>query len=389
MNLWKSLAGELEVEITSAAPKEILKAAADQGIALSSVQPCEGLYCTFRIDRRSYQDVDAICRKRGDTIRILGRQGIFWTAAGLCRRRVLLAGLLLIFALTLFLPTRVFFIEVEGNSAVPEREIVEAAEELGLYFGANRREIRSERLKNGLLSKIPELRWAGVNTRGCVAVISVRERSLKEENDTQKSGVGNVVASRDGVVTEITVTRGRAVCQAGQAVKKGQTLISGYTDCGLSIRAEQAQGEVYGQTTREITTVAPLNWTFRGGSTGQRRSVRLILGKKQINLWKGSGIRDTSCGRIRREYPITLPGGFRLPVTLVIETVEICEMHPRMLNSEDVLPEAEQFSGEYLTSHMVAGKILAYQRESTEYAEIVRFMGKYECLELIGREQME
>lgn len=389
MNLWKSLSGELNVEITSAAPEEILKAAADQGIALSSIQPCEGLSCTFRIDRRSFQDVDAICRKRGDTIRVLGKQGIFWTAAGLLRRPVLLAGLLLIFALTLFLPTRVLFIEVEGSSAVPKREIVEAAEELGLYFGANRREIRSERLKNGLLSKIPALQWAGVNTRGCVAVISVRERSLKEESGAPESGVGNVIAFRDGVVTEITVTRGRAVCQAGQAVKKGQTLISGYTDCGLTIRAERARGEVYGQTTHEVTTAAPLNWIFRGKSTGLRRSVRLIFGKKQINLWKGSGIRDTSCGRIRREYPMTLPGGFRLPVTLVIETVETCEAHPRTLDPEDVLPEAEQFSGEYLTSHMVAGKILAYRQESTADEETVRFMGKYECLELIGREQTE
>lgn len=35
-------------------------------------------------------------------------------------------------------------------------------------------------MKNALLSAIPELQWAGVNTYGCRAVISVRERTLPE-----------------------------------------------------------------------------------------------------------------------------------------------------------------------------------------------------------------
>ena len=89
-------------------------------------------------------------------------------------RPVLLAGLGILFLLAMYLPSRVLFIRVEGNMQIPDRQILAAAEECGIRFGASRREVRSEKVKNALLSSVPQLQWAGVNTAGCVATISVR-----------------------------------------------------------------------------------------------------------------------------------------------------------------------------------------------------------------------
>ena len=64
-----------------------------------------------------------------------------------------LASLLL--ALCMWVPEHVLFLSVEGNSAVPEAKILEAAESAGIRIGISRRAIRNENVKNRLLSAIP------------------------------------------------------------------------------------------------------------------------------------------------------------------------------------------------------------------------------------------
>lgn len=389
MNFMKSMAGMLEVEITSAFPEETLKQAAEAGISIFSARTDQALKCAFRIHRRDYPVLMKICQKRGDSLDVLKRIGVFWSAKRLVSRPILLFGFLLLLILMLLIPTRVLFIQVEGCSAVPQRQILEAAEELGLSFGASRRQIRSEQLKNGLLSKIPELKWAGVNTKGCVAVISVRERTAAQETLEKSGGVGNVVAVRDGIVDSVTVTQGTGMCQPGQAVKQGQVLISGYTDCGRILQAALAKGEVYAKTSRDLTAVSPLTWTGREEEAQTNWDLTIILGKKRINLWKGSGIWDSSCGRISKEIPLTLPGGFRLPVTLVVERVTSYTSFPVQADADDTAEALARFSEAYLCDQMIAGKILSSALDCSQNSEKLTINGRYDCLEMIGREQTE
>ena len=46
----------------------------------------------------------------------------------------------------------------------------------------------------------------------------------------------NVVAGKDGVITSVSAMEGNCLCAVGQAVKKGQVLISAYTDLEFTTR---------------------------------------------------------------------------------------------------------------------------------------------------------
>ena len=389
MNLWNSLAGMVEAEVISADPEGTLAGAAEKNIAVFSVTRKEALVMRLRVFRRDLPALKKLCEKRGDRLSIRRTLGIYWTLKRFLSRPVLALGIGLLLFLTLFLPTRVLFVRVEGNSALPDRQILEAAEALGIRFGANRRAIRSERIKNALLGAIPELQWAGVNTRGCTAVISVRERTPEEKADGEENRVGSVVAARDGVIVSCTVLEGTSKCTPGQAVRQGQVLISGYTDCGISIRAAWAKGEVYARTRREITVIAPSEWAERTEQTGSAVQYSLILGKKRINLWKGSGIWDSSCGRIETEYPLVLPGGFRLPVALAVEKLTFWNTEPTASEEAAAQAELKAFADDYLTSQMVAGKILYAVESVFPQAGGYVLTGQYDCLEMIGRERAE
>ena len=388
MNLWRSLAGMAEVELTCADTGGAFEAINRQGLPVFQILQISDLTVRFLIYRRDYKALCDLCGGRGDSLKLLGRRGLYWTVGGLLRRPVLTAGMALLLCLVFYLPARVLFVRVEGNAAVPANRILEAAEESGICFGASRREVRSERVKNALLGAVPELQWAGVNTSGCVAVISVRERTLTEETK-EEAFVSSIVAIRDGVITSCTVTGGTALCTVGQAVKEGQKLVSGYTDCGICIRAEAAEGEICAQTNRQLTVVSPSNIREVTGIGAGKQKYSLLIGKKRINLWKDSGISDTSCGRMYEEYYITLPGGFRLPFGWAVETDTVYETASAEIPQADAEGMLFAFAQGYLSQQMVAGRILQKQEAVTLLDGVYLLEGEYVCTEMIGKVQRE
>jgi sporulation protein YqfD len=376
----------LTVTVTSADIPSLLNLLQTKCIVSSSVTRVDALTVSLEIGRKQLPQLEEICSRRGDDLRVKGRKGALLSFKRILRRPVLTLGILLLLFLTLFLPTRVLFVRVEGNTTLPARQIVEKASLCGIAFGASRREVRSEQMKNALLEAMPELQWAGVNTRGCVATITVRERPV-QDIDTEENSVSSIVALRDGIVQELTVTKGSAACKVGQAVKAGQVLISGYTDCGLTIQASHAEGEVFALTRRSLTVIASNECLKRCGSGRESKKYALIIGKNRINFYKGSGISDTSCVKMYSENYVTLPGGFVLPVALVTEVVTETSCEGACVPvSEEML---SVFAQSYLKTCMRSGRILSGKETLTESGGNLIMEGSYQCLEMVGVRKQE
>ena len=384
----KSITGVLEVELTSAEPEAALSAVNAAGIAIFQMRQVSELTCCFHIRRSDYSKLTALCKRRGETLRVIRRLGVYWLGKALLARPLLLAGLAFVLVMAFFLPSRVFFVRVEGNYLVPTRQILAAAEDCGICFGASRREVRSEKVKNALLSAVPELQWAGVNTSGCVATISVRERTDTEISNSKKE-VTSIVAARDGYILAGTVMQGNALFQVGQTVREGQVLISGYTDCGICIQATRAEGEIFAQTNRKLDAVTPSEYLQRGSAQDVKRKYTLIIRKKRINLWKDSGISDSSCGRMYEEYYITLPGGFRLPIALCVEEYTFYETQTAAIPQTGAEVSLSEFAGSYLDYQMVAGEIRSKTETVSLENSVYRLQGEYICVEMIGRQRQE
>lgn len=384
MGLFRSIAGMICAELTSADPAGALSAINAAGIELFETVPTGDLTMTFSLYRRDWRALSALASKRGEKLRLCRRQGVYWSLKKALHRPVILTGLILLLFLCLFLPTRIYFVRVEGNTQIPARLILEQAEQCGIRFGASRRAVRSERVKNELLGAIPELQWAGVNTSGCVAIISVQDRSLAEPVE-QKTGVSSIIATRDGVITEATVLQGNSLCRVGQAVKEGEVLVSGYTDQGICIQATRAQAEIYAQTNRTLTVLAQPDCLVRGKIDHTVEKFSLRIGKKQINFYQNSGILDTSCVKMYEEYPLTLPGGFTLPVCLVREQWTFYECEAAAVEQTELRETLSSFARRYLQAQMVAGQIQWQDEQIIDG----RLLGEYACQEMIGREQSE
>ena len=385
MGVFNPLSNFLQIELTGADISNSLRAINDRNIPISNLQIIDDLTVRFAVKNCHIKEIEDIAGRKGDSIAIVSRKGIFWTLQNLKKRIVLVAGMIVWISTAIILPGRILFVEVEGCDKVPANVILEAAQNVGIGFGASRRAVRSEKMKNSLLGTVPQLQWAGVNTYGCTAVISARER--EDEKQKQQFTVSQTIAASDGVITSCVVTGGTALCSEGQVVQKGEILISGYTDCGLYLRATQADGEVYGQTNRKITVISPTKIIKLTPTTGVKRKISLILGKKRIKLWKDSGIWDTTCGRMYMEYYVTLPGGFSLPLALAVDTYAPRQPEP----GETAIshPTLEAMAQQYLHREMIAGQILKKEETMVSEDGVQHFTGSYLCREMIGRVQPE
>ena len=388
MDLCPKISGMVELEITSAEPEAMLQALNAAKIEIRNIYKVSELTYRILIQRRDYVQTKNICMERDEAAVCVGRYGIYWGVLRAVRHPILCIGVILVFLGSMLLPNCILLVRVDGASSIPAQKIVEVAQECGIRFGASWRVVRSEQMKNALLSALPELQWAGVNTYGCTAVISVRERS-EEDTGLEPEGVVDIVAAKDGYVLSVESGEGTALVQPGDTVKEGQTLISGYIDCGTHVRAVRAKGEVFAHTERNAVAIMPVEWDHRILQTRISKKISLLIGKNRINLWKDSGILDSRCGRMYEEYYVTLPGGFDLPVALCVDSYSFFEMQPFAIQKEEAERVLSDFVELYLKQQMIAGMIYEGNYSVTDDAGVFWLRGIYVCREMIGKERQE
>ena len=106
-----------------------------------------------------------------------------------------------------------------------------------------------------------EISSISINIKGNYAYVDVIERRTPPPFD-DTSGIYDVVASEDGVITSVEAIRGSPMFKAGDVVLKGETLISAFsTGIYETIRACHAKGSVYALVYRNFTVQIPFDYT--------------------------------------------------------------------------------------------------------------------------------
>lgn len=382
MGLWRSAAGTVDLRITSADIPGALSLLSECGIILYDICYNDDLSAIITVLHKDQAQVCSLLQKRGDSCESVKKWGIHWLLFQFPKRMILLFGVAALVFLTLFIPSRVLFVRVVGNKNVPTNYILEKLQDHGLTFGCVRADIRSDQFKNSLLENTPELSWVGITTAGCVATVEVKENEAITQKADQYQ-VSSIVATTDGVVEEITATKGTPLCIPGQAVRSGQTLISAYEDRGSVLKALAAEGEVYAKTLRVLQTRTPNLIIHRTGHTHKKVYYRLQIGKKQINLLKDSGISPASCVKMYSRYDLMLPGGFQLPISLIREEwifydtaeADLTETDPAWL---------EDYADSYIKELMLGGQILQKHSLLTLQDGAIIIKSQYYCREQIG-----
>ena len=277
----------------------------------------------------------------------------------------------------------VWTIEVEGNDRLPAGQIVQALEELGIAPGTWGPSIDSPETRNRMLLRMPELAWLAVNRSGGRVQVLVTER--QQPPDTRAPyAVANVVAARDGVLTEVSVTEGMRLCAVGDTVRQGQLLVSGYEDYGLFIRPVCASAEIYARTWHTGTVVTPAERLEKRYTGREWKQVTLIVGKKRIKLWGNSSISQQDCDKMIVEKAVRT-SGYAYPLRLETAILREYVLEPApapQVQTEKLLQEAWRRA---VQAQMLAGRIDVTQESLLMQGGLCILQAQSDCTELISR----
>lgn len=157
-----------------------------------------------------------------------------------------------------------------------------------------------------------------------------------------RSTVTNIVARRAGLITKVEALEGGHGA-AGATVTEGQLLISGVSETEhIGARFVHSMGAVWARTWYELSVSVPLQITQPAAGSRSHSRWALDIGKHRIKFYGKGSITGVDCDKITYYKPFTLPGGLRLPLTLVWERITAWEGAAAERTEQSARQEGEQ-----------------------------------------------
>lgn len=379
------LQGQARIRVEAAFPERVLNLCGARNLSFWDLEWESPTAFTCRVSRRDYYILRKAVKNLGCTLTVVKKEGMPFFLGRFRRRQVLLVGLLLCGALWFFSSFFIWDFTVEGCESVTEEEVLRSLQKNGVHLGTFAFSLDGEDLRNHVLLDIPELSWITVNVSGCRAYVQVREREMAPELVNEREPT-NVVARRDGLVRKVQALDGVACVLPGTSVEAGQILISGVEDTEtVGARILAGMGTVEARTWYTLSTVMPLEGTYKQYTGEESTHYSLVIGTHRIKFFSNSSIEGAKYDKITTRQPWSL-FGLALPITSVRETCRFYET----VSGEVPLQEAEAAAEEILTAYLHTlvdpyGTVSSTLCSSKQEGKTLVVTLTAECVEQIGQ----
>lgn len=277
---------------------------------------------------------ERLCMNHGIKLTIIRERGIKHLAERYKRRIGIPIGIVLFVTILLMSEKFIWEIRVVGNETVPAESIISELSELGCGVGTYIPSIDFDFLHNEYLLRDDKLSWISVNVRGTVATVEVRELEVPEIKAPPSGVPCNLVASEDGLITEVEILRGSPVIKEGTLVKKGELLASGAQDMKHGIKLTHAEGRVMAEVIRHINVEVPLETTV-AMATGREYSEKYFnFFGITVKFFENTENMGAEYDKIEKEYPLRFFTLGEVPVS-VTETIYLEYEHIPLSYTED------------------------------------------------------
>ncbi len=207
----------------------------------------------------NYKKLRAPAKKFGLKLKLLKKHGIYFFAKKNKNKIGVVAGAIFIVCFSIFMNLFIWEINVTGNSKTKTDDIIKSAEEMGLFTGTLARSHSVQDMEWYILRENSGLASVQINIQGSVANILINEREEEPKMVSDDDIPTNLVASKYGVVRKINVYDGQSVIKIGDAVMKGDLLVSAvYEDRHNKLTLKHARAEIFAETDYNISVEYPL-----------------------------------------------------------------------------------------------------------------------------------
>ncbi len=268
-------------------------------------------------------------------IKIHKKYGLPFIIKSYEKRKGIALGIILSIFILYFLSSFIWEIKVVGNTNISSNEVITACEELGIKKGIKKNKIDPYNLKSLLVLKVEGIAWCSFNVEGSVLTVDVSE--AKDSSKEEDNAPSNLISTSDGIIKSTEISQGTKNIEIGEAVRKGDLLVSGALNYGEKTDFIKSEGIIIAETERIFTKQIPLTY-----------NEKILSGKsKTLKVLDFFGLKiPLFLGNIKFDYEQTVTKkslkmlGSKLPITIISKKFEQISVINTTRSEDEAVNEA-------------------------------------------------
>lgn len=291
---------------------------------------------TARCSIKAYKRLHRIALRSGGKVKIEKKKGLPFMLRPLKGRWGVFAGLLFFVFFISFMGGFIWNVTVIGNDTLQSSKIVDYLAQNGFKTGVRWSETDKENLEFAVMAEFDEVSWISINQLGCLAQVEIRE-TVQKPDIVNNNRITNVRAAKDGVIVKVTALGGWSAVGPGEAVTKGDLLISGVYEAEETENPRQnhyahAHGTVLAQTDYEITVNIP-----------REQSEKVFMSEEEYRSLYFFGLeiplyfsKNEENAQTDEEKKYLVLNDFRLPIGIYTETCSYYSQQKRSVSDAEL-----------------------------------------------------
>lgn len=245
VGLFRFLYGYIVFAVSGSRPGSFVSILVRSGVNVWGIRSNSGdIICCARL--ADYPYVQELAKRNGRRVRIMKKRGLPFVLQKNKKRSGLVVGALLFALIFHMLSGYVWNIDYCQLDSHSQTSVKNTLERVGFYEGVSNEFESLKRMQTTAMLEFGNLSWITLNSDGSRGEVNATEKSMPETNDTAPR---NMKAKTDGMIIRIDPYSGAATVSPGDAVVKGNLLISGVVQTELGgTHFERADGIVLAET---------------------------------------------------------------------------------------------------------------------------------------------
>lgn len=383
-NKIKSVAGVVTVQVEGFFTERFLNLCKINNIKIWDIRNIVTGMVKFNIFVSDFKKLRKIARKTKCKVNIKNKKGMYFIAFKYRKRKVFALLTILIILIACLCSNFIWNIEIIGTNATNQQTILNELNKSGFKVGTFKMGIKKSDIIKNVRAQNSDISWIGIDISGTTAYVKVIEKTKIDENSVQETSIGNIVATKSGIVTKIIPENGTACVKQGSFVEKGMILIEGkiYSKI-LEIREVSAKGIIMANIEYENSYEYKYKTTDKNYSNKKRWNVGLTINNEEymINYLNKSNKYD----KIKKSKNINI---FGIAISFDLYSFEQYEEVEKSSSKEELLNIAEIDSTSYLKDNIlpntINGSLIDVIKTVEENKDGIVVKSKYIINEQIG-----
>lgn len=223
------LRGYVRIGVGGYSPERFLNMCSYHNIYIWGLMPVKNGYEMY-IMLKDFRKIRPFAKKTKTRIKIVKRTGFPFLLYRYRRRKLFFIGILICVIMLNVYSMFIWDIHFEGNEKWTDETLLEFLDSVDVSPFMLRSSVDCPSIVKNIRKEYNDIVWVSASVDGSCLNIHIKENDDTLHQDISVSGEKqpcDLIASKDGVITKIITRSGVPQVHAGDAVKKGQILVSG------------------------------------------------------------------------------------------------------------------------------------------------------------------